>query len=167
MVTTGSTILGNWICLMSWPWAMTELTESLTVPVNHLKGIIAASRNTAKSAWSRANTICHHEHVDQQRDERVEDPPDVAQDGVGALLLDLRPDEVADEPPTRQHLVDGACVSSSREPGRARAALKVAGASEAICMGWPNGTMSARRGRPRQASPGALTRSGMPGWCVR
>ena len=58
LVTTGSTILGNWICLMSWPWAMTELTESLTVPVNHLNGIMAASRNSPKSGWSRANTIC-------------------------------------------------------------------------------------------------------------
>ena len=32
----------------------------------------------------------HHEHVDRHRDERVQQPPDVAQDGVRALLLDVR-----------------------------------------------------------------------------
>ena len=46
----------------------------------------------------------HHEHVDQQGDERVKDPPHVAQHRVGALLLDLGADEVADEAAARHDL---------------------------------------------------------------
>ena len=51
--------------------------------------------------------------------------------------------------------------SNSRELGLRALLLKVAGASEAICMGWPNGTMSARRGRPPTGLSGPpSTRSG-------
>ena len=37
--------------------------------------------------------------VDEHLEERVEDPPEVAEEAVGALLLEVGPDQVPDEPP--------------------------------------------------------------------
>ena len=42
VAATGSTSLGNWICLISFSWLTTELAESPMLLVNHFQGRIAA-----------------------------------------------------------------------------------------------------------------------------
>jgi len=45
-VESGSTILGNAICLISCPWETTELLASPTTAENHFQGTIAAKMNS-------------------------------------------------------------------------------------------------------------------------
>ena len=42
----GSTIFGNWICLISWSLPTIDDVESVIVAVNHFQGRIAAKMNS-------------------------------------------------------------------------------------------------------------------------
>ena len=42
VAAVGSTIFGNWICLISWSLPMIDWVESVIVAVNHFHGRIAA-----------------------------------------------------------------------------------------------------------------------------
>ncbi len=46
VAATGSTIFGNWICLISRSWLTTEVVASFTLEVNHFQGRIAAKMNS-------------------------------------------------------------------------------------------------------------------------
>ena len=41
VAATGSTIFGNWICLISWSWLTIETVASVTDAENHFQGRIA------------------------------------------------------------------------------------------------------------------------------
>ena len=61
----------------------------------------------------------HEDDVDDHLEERVEQPPDVPEEGVGALLPEIGLDEIADEPSARQDLVDPlANQRKGTRPGR-------------------------------------------------
>ena len=43
---TGRTILGNWICLISWSWLTIDVVASVTDAENHFQGRIAENTNS-------------------------------------------------------------------------------------------------------------------------
>ena len=97
----------------------TDVVASLMLAVNHFQGRIADEDEQrvvgrAGAARMTATKIDVDDHLEQ----RVEDPPDVAEERVGALLLDVRLDEVADQPAARQDLVD-ALANQRKGPGLA------------------------------------------------
>ena len=71
--------------------------------------------------------------VDDHLEERVEDPPDVAQEGVGALLLEVGLDEVADQPAPRPDLAQ-ASPTSPTGPGLAALLLNVGTTPRVVSM---------------------------------
>ena len=46
VAATGSTIFGNWICLISRSWETTDVVASLMLAVNHFQGRIADRMNS-------------------------------------------------------------------------------------------------------------------------
>ena len=133
--------------------AVTAPVELPTVAVNHLKGIIADEQEQREVRRAALEDDGHHEHVDQHRDERVEDPPHVAQHRVGALLLDLGADQVADEPAARE--MSRAAPRMARGSGAISAAPEGSGRLVDDCHGCGNGS------RPRsERQPGAGTVGG-------
>ncbi len=53
MAETGSTIFGNWTCLISRSCRTTELTASVMLLANHFQGRMAEKRKSAKSGVER------------------------------------------------------------------------------------------------------------------
>ena len=61
----------------------------------------------------------HEDDVDDHLEQRVEDPPEVAEERVGALLLDVGLDEVADQATAGADVLDGLAEQAQRpRPGR-------------------------------------------------
>ncbi len=61
----------------------------------------------------------HEDDVDTHLEQRVQDPPEVAEEGVRALLLDIGLDEVADQASSRADVLDGfADEPQGTRPGR-------------------------------------------------
>jgi hypothetical protein len=93
----GRTSFGNWICLMSSPWRTIEVVASVIEAVNHFQGRIAAKMKSGNRGGVLDDDR-QEDDVDDHLEQRVEDPPDVAEEGVRAALSDVRLDQVADEP---------------------------------------------------------------------
>ena len=119
VAATGSTIFGNWICLISRSWETTEVVASLMLDGEPLPG--QDRRQDEQRVVGRAGLEDdrHEDDVDDHLEERVEHPPDVPEEGVGALLPEIGLDEIADEPSARQDLVDPlANQRKGTRPGR-------------------------------------------------
>src|SRR5258706_9344029 len=54
--------------------------------------------------------------VNGHLEERIEDPPDIAEEGVRAFLCEVRPDQVADQPLARSDLAEGLDNEAERPP---------------------------------------------------
>ena len=116
--------MGNWICLMS-----------STLADDRARGVGDGRREPLPGQDRREDEQRvvgrlvldddrQEDEVDDHLEERVEDPPDVAEQGIGPALADVRLDEVADEPLSRAdirdalaHERDGASVAGGIAKG--------------------------------------------------
>ena len=107
VAATGSTIFGNWICLMSRSWATTEPVASVTEAAEPLPG---QDRREDEERVVRdavpARDDRDEDHVDDHLEQRVQHPPEVAQQGVRAPAAHVGLDEVAHEPASRPDIAD-------------------------------------------------------------
>jgi hypothetical protein len=87
---------------------VTDTVASVTLLVNHFQG----------------RDDRYEDDVDEHLEQRVEDPPEIAQERIGALLADVRPDQVADQSAPREHVLEGIAEQPERSrPGRCMAEL--------------------------------------------
>ena len=96
--TTGRTIFGNWICLMSWSWLTIEAVASVDRGGEPLPGQDRREDEERVVGLRLRRDDRDEDDVDDHLEQRVEDPPDVAEEGVRAALAHVGLDEVADEP---------------------------------------------------------------------
>ena len=92
----------------------------------------------------------HEDDVDEHLEQRIEDPPEVAEERVGALLLQVRPGEVADEPAPRPDLAPSPRGRVRRAPGR-RALERKATSRWPSTSSWVMSMSGRTVARPRPA----------------
>ena len=93
----GSTSLGNWIWRMRPCRPVTDRVASLSVVVNHFHGRMAAKMNSGIVGRLPLEDDRDEDDVDGHLEQRIDDPPELAQYGVAMGPLDVRAHEIARE----------------------------------------------------------------------
>ena len=94
----------------------------------------------------------HEDHVDDHLEQRVDDPPEVAEERVRALLLEVGADQVPDEPAARPGLADP--LGDQPDGPRPRRAV-VGGGVDVMRAPSVNTRRSIDASRMRLAAPGS------------
>ena len=119
VAATGRTSLGNWICLISFSWLTTELAASAMLRGEPLPGQDRRQDEERIVGRLDVEDQRHEDDVDTHLEQRIQDPPEVAEERVRALLLDVGLDEVADQASSGADVLDGfADEPQGTRPGR-------------------------------------------------
>ena len=98
-------------------WALANLCENRQHPV--LLNTINDNVRSITELNDLEQPFCRDQSLHDHLQERVQDPPDVAEEGVRALLPEVGLDEVANQSPAREDLVDAlADERNGPRPGR-------------------------------------------------
>ena len=108
--------MGNLIWRTSRSAPETDVMPSWIEVWNHFHGRIAAKQEERIVGSAALEDDRHEDDVDGHLEERVEHPPQVAEERVGALLVQVRLDQVSDQPPSTEDLDD--CFAQRARAGR-------------------------------------------------
>ena len=92
---------------MSRSCLTTDVTESLMLDANHFHGRIRAEQEEREVGRAAPEDDRQQDEVDGHLEERVEHPPDVAEEGVAPLAPDVGRDQMAQQPTAAPGLARG------------------------------------------------------------